>query len=273
MAGWLGLRLRQLLFVLPALCIAVSQARLSPVPGAAARTAAAAAVVAAWASQHPAELAATMPSLHPWLRLSAVEGVMAMALATGCASLVGVLQLAGLHLLSAALPAKAARCSGTALTCLGAAAIAASSVVHPALTACCGGLCLALRLAARGKAAGQPSPCALAWLMYYGQLALLPCVGLYSWLVSSGRQWALPWTDGRALVLALALHALLLRCGSDSGAVEGGRARGQGSGGSGRALVRAALHEASAAVGTVACLLGHPFVLVYTACASAAAQL
>lgn len=196
-----------------------------------------------------------------------MEGLAALALAAGCASLVGGLQLAGLRLLSAALPAKAASWGGAATSCLGAATVAASSAVHPACSACCGSLCLALRLAAAAKAASPLSHRATAWLVFFGQLALLPCVGLYSWLAGGGRQ-TLPWTDGRAFVALLALHALLLRCHSGSDVAEGSRARGQ----TGRTLVAAALHEAAAAAGAAASLLGHPFVLIYTACASAAAQ-
>lgn len=196
-----------------------------------------------------------------------MEALAALGLAAGCASLVGRLQLGGLRLLSAALPAKAASWGGVAPTCLGAATVAASTAVHPACSACGGGLCLALRLAAAAKAASPPSRRATAWLVFFGQLALLPCVGLYSWLAGGGRQ-TLPWTDGRALVALLALHALLLRWHGGSEAAEGGWAPGQG----GRTLVAAVLHEAAAAAGAAASLLGHPFVLIYTACASAAAQ-
>jgi len=260
-AGWLGLRLRQLLFALPALSIAASQARLSPLPGSTARMAVAAAVVAAWASQHPAVVAAVAPSLQPWLRLSVVEALAAMALAAGLASLVGRLQPTGLRLVAALLPAKVASWSGAAPTCLGTAAIAASSVVHPGLSICCGVLCLTGRLAAAAKAACPPSRRAMAWPVYYKPPAPLPVVGLCSGKAGR-RQQALPWTDGRLLVLLLALHALLLRGSKE----EGGRALG-------RALAAAALHEAAATAGGAACLLGHPFVLVYTSCASAAAQL
>lgn len=268
MAGWLGVRLRQLLFVLPALCMAISQARLSPLRGAATRVAVAAALLAAWGSLRPEAVSAASGGLHPWLRLSAVEALAALGLAAGGASLVGALQLGKLRALSWALPASAAQ-HAALLSKLGAGAVVvAAALAPPAVAAICGGLCLAVRLAVASKSGkagdGAAQRRAKAWLVYHGQLALLPCAALYSWAVG-GRPSAVAWTDGRLLVAALALHACLLRCG---GGKAGGAARQQQDGS--RRLTLAATHEAAAAAAAAASLWGHPWVCLVAACASAA---
>ena len=118
MGGWLGLGLRQLLFTLPALCMAASQATLCG-NGGGARAAAvlpAAAVASAWGALHPRTLDAAT-GLQPWVELPGLVALAALALAAGAASLLRHLQLAGLRLLlgwpsSAAAWMAAMGCSG-----------------------------------------------------------------------------------------------------------------------------------------------------------------
>lgn len=272
MGGWLGLSLRQLLFILPTLCMAISQGRLSPLRGATARVVVAAAVVAAWGSLHPAALSAATGGLHPWLRLSAAEALAALLLAAGAASVLDALQTAGLIALRWALPAKTA-CSGGAASRLGVLVVACASLVHPAAAALCGCLCLAVRLAAAGKEPagaasgmrGADGTRALAWFMFHGQLVLLPCAGLYSWL-ASGTQHSVEWSDGRLLVAALAFHAVLLCPAQPSPrSQQGGDQRW-------RRATLAAVHEAAAVAAAACCLWGHPSVLLYSACWSAAVE-
>lgn len=256
--------------MLPALCVAATQARLSPLPGGAARVAVAAALAAAWGALHPAALS---PNLRPWLRLSAIEALAALALATGTARLLGGVQLASLHVLRAVLPATAAQ-HRAALCWAGALAVACGAAVHPAFAAYAGMASLALQLAAATKqqAAGStggsagPALAATRWLVFYGQLALLPSASLYSW-VASGREQAVPWSDGWALTAALALHAAVA-CSRGSATRPGVQ---QPRAGLGR-LPRAAVHEAAAATAATASLWGHPFVCVYAACVSAVVE-
>lgn len=278
--GWLGLRLRQLLFVLPALCTAASQARLSPARGAAARVALIAALAAAWGSQHPAALH-DATGLRPWLRLSVVEAAATLALAASGASILGLLQAAAVRVLRQALPSSAAD-HGTAASRAGIALVAAAGLIHPALAALCGCTCLAVRFAAGAKHAAAPSPPAGdargaaqaaasapqrlgPWLAFHAQLALLPCASLYSWL-AGGAQRAVEWSDGRLLVVALALHAASLRPAEEPDG------DGVGGGQRWRASTLAAVHEAAATAAAAASLWGHPFVLVYAACWSAAVE-
>ena len=89
LGGWLGLSLRHLLFVLPAACMAMSQARLSPLGGSIARLVPAAAAVAAWGSLHPAALHSISGGMQPWIRLSVVEALAALLLAAGAANMAG----------------------------------------------------------------------------------------------------------------------------------------------------------------------------------------
>lgn len=263
--GWLGLSLRQLLFVLPPLCVALSQARLSPLGGAAMRVSAAAAAVAAWCSLHPEALGAAATSLHPWLRLSVVEALAALVLAGGLSSLLAAAQSGGWRLLRALLPAGVVA-RGGALRWAGAAAVCGGALVHPALAAYAGVLSLALQLAAASKLAGKGSDAGeqrgQEWLAFYGQLVLLPSAALYSWL-AGGAGGELGRSDGRVLTALLALHAALGWCGSQEA---------QQAPAAPRRLAAAAVHEAAAATAAACCLWGHPFACMYAACASAVAQ-
>ncbi|KAL4448007.1 hypothetical protein ABPG75_005226 [Micractinium tetrahymenae] len=277
--GWLGLALRHLLFILPPLCMAASQARLSPLPGSTARLAVAASLLAAWGSQHPAAVQAASRGLapRPWVRLPAAEALAALVLAAGGSSACAVLTRASVRLLRRALPSKPGRRLRLLLDWLAPVAVAASCLLAPAIPAGLGCLCLAARLAVASSPpcspdrTGAPSAPAraLAWLVFYSQLALLPAVQLLGRVLGGGWRAAVAgaptaWTDGRAAVAALALHASLLRC------------RGQGQQGAApgapqwRRLVAGVGHEAAACAGAVAALWGAPSFLLHGGVLSAA---
>ena len=282
MGGWLGLGLRQLLFTLPALCMAASQATLCG-NGGGARAAAvlpAAAVASAWGALHPRTLDAAT-GLQPWVELPGLVALAALALAAGAASLLRHLQLAGLRLLLGWRQRERQSTRSLHQRQLGwlrwAAAAAASSLLHPALPLYLGCLCLALRVAARDAAAGaggqRQQQQLEAWLAFYSQLALLPSVGLWCRLYSGGggggEEAAAGWSDGQALVVALAMHACLL---AHRGGLSTGRGGSGGAGPKRRQLLQGVVHEAAACASAAASLWGHPYLALYAAAVSAAAD-
>lgn len=289
MGGWLGLSLRHLLFVLPPACIALSQARLSPLPGSTARVVVATAAMASAAATLPAGSrlleAALGSGAAPWMRLCAAEALAALALAAGGTAAWAGGTRAGVRLLRRTLPRATQRAAR--LHWLGAAAAAGSAAaLPPGIPAWLGCLCLAARLAAgcgdgafggderqvsgspdgAAKAAAPLPHRALAWLSFSSLLALLPGVELFSWLAGGGAR-VLPWSDGRALVMVLALHACLLRVRAGA-AQRSGQARGRGGWACG--LAAAAAHEGAAAAAGAASLLGHPWACLHAAAVSAA---
>lgn len=287
LGGWLGLSLRHLLFVVPVLAIAISQARLSPLSGSTARVTATSAVVAAWGSLHPDALSTAVGSMRPWVRLSAVEALAALMVGAGCASLLNGLLNASLQLLRWGLARHWVRL-GAHLARAAPLVLLAASFLHPALPANLGCLCMAAHAAAARQqaalatgstgankgvhpgavAAGWPEA-GLKWLSFYSQLALLPAVGLCGWLVS-GMPRHDAWSEGWALALACGLHACWLTCryaGADNGAGSEEQQSWH------RTLAPAAVHEAAACLTACASLWGHPHVAMYAAAASAAADL
>lgn len=208
-----------------------------------------------------------------------MEAAAALGLAAGGASALGSLQAAAVRALRWALPSAAAN-RGSAAARAAVAAVAAAGLIHPAAAALCGCICLAVRLAAGSKhataaaAAGDERSIKAAsghlasWLVFHGQLALLPCASLYSWL-AGGMQHTVEWSDGRLLVVALALHAASLRPTQPE---DGSGSQADGGSQRWRASTLAAVHEAAAAAAAAASLWGHPYVLVYAACWSAAVE-
>ena len=279
LGGWLGLSLRHLLFVLPAACMATSQARLSPLGGSVARLVPAAAAVAAWGSLHPAALHSASGGMQPWIRLSVVEALAALLLAAGAARVAGWLVVGSLRLLQWALPAKPPR-HANLLTWLGMLAAVTSSLLHPAAPAYLGCLCLAARLAAAHKqvpaagsqgglrAAANWPPQPLAWLVFYSQLALLPTLSLVAWLLGGMPRLDVGWHETDSLLLAaLALHACMGRCQDSPASSDGSLEWRQRTA---RLAGQAAAHETAACAAAAASLWGHPHVLLYAACVSAA---
>jgi hypothetical protein len=180
-AAWLGVSLRQHVYSLPSLCMALSMASSSggdsssgqprPLLGAspAVLLAPAALLLAAWGSQH-AERAKRASGLAPWACISVAEGAAVLAVAHGILILVRAairlsLQLAGLvagriclRSGSRGVPARAGAAGALALW---AAAAVGAAAVHPSLAMLAGLLRLWLALAAtaarcsRGREGGR----------------------------------------------------------------------------------------------------------------------
>ena len=253
-----------MLFVLPAVCVAMSQARLSPIGGSAARVVAATAVASAWGSQHPAAVTVAIGGgRRPWLRLSVIEALAALLLAVAGATLLRGLHHAGLRLLHRAL-ARSPPCHSAFAGPLACLAVLGSSWMHPAAPAYVGWCWLAV-----GLHRAQRPGMALGWLAFYSQLALLPSVALFAWLASGAPRDAAARSDGRILVAALALHACwLARRVARAQADDQPRARLAVV-----AALEAAVHEAAACASATSSLWGHPYVALYSAACSATAQL
>lgn len=257
--------------------MAVSQARLSPLPGSTARVAGAAALLAAWGSQQPATLHAATAGWapRPWVRLSGVEALAALAVAAGGASACAALTRASVRTLRRTLPNKAGRRLVLLLGWLAPVVVAASCLLAPAIPACLGCLCLVARLAGAPSPrqapsrAGEPPARPLAWLAFCSQLALLPTVELLGRVLGVGwravfQAASTAWTDGRAAVAALALHASLLPC---RGAAQEGAAQSVQQL---RRLAAGAGHEAAACAAAIAALWGAPWFQLHAAVVSAA---
>ena len=260
--------------------IALSQSQLSPVAGSTARVAACAALVSAWGSMHPASIQAAT-GMQPWVQLSALEAAAALMLAAGLASLLRRLLVAGLWLLRRALPHKPPR-HALLLSKLCIVSAAIGGALHPALPIYVGCLCLAVQLAAatqqqqlqaeqhsavpnhsgsKGTTVAASWQCKpLSWLSFYIQLALLPTVSLYCWLVSGWPRHAVLGAIG-ITAMAVGLHACLVQRHGNSSSSNRSEA--------GRWLAQAALHEAAACAVATSSLWGHPFVALYAAAASA----
>ena len=261
--------------------MATSQARLSPLGGSVARLVLVAAAVAAWGSLHPAALHSASGGMQPWIRLSVVEALAALLLAAGAAHVAGWLVVASLRLLQWALPAQPPR-HAKLLSWLGMLAAVSSSLLHPAVPAYLGCLCLAARLVAAHKrvpaadshhgclkAAVNWPPQVLAWLVFYSQLALLPTLSLVAWLLGGMRRLGVGWHETDSLLLAaLALHACL-RSWQDNPASSNASLKWQRSA---QLVVQAAAHETAACTAAAASLWGHPHIVLYAACVSAAAD-
>jgi hypothetical protein len=276
-AGWLGLSLRHMLFVLPALCIALSQAKLSLLPGRLQRVVLAAAAVAAWGSQDPG-MVASICSWQPWMRLSVVECGAALLLAHGLASVMDMLLSAGLSALQHILPGGLGKPKGHGpASYFLPSLVAASTLLQIALPTHLGCLYLAVRLAAayksgrvhqHGRAASMPArPSPRAWLIVYSQLVLVLTVALVSWCLGS-RQLLLVWNDGRLLTVMLAVHACSVgnRCGSEQPPRP---QRPPASTHVGGDRIGAAVHEVAACLAAIAALWGHPWLVVYAVGVSA----
>ncbi len=274
LGGWLGRSLRHLLFILPPLCMAASQARLSPLPGSTARVAVAAALLAAWGSQHPAALNAATAGWapRPWVLLSAAKALAAVVVAIGGASACAALTRGSVRRLRRMLPSKPGRRLGLA-GWQAPVLLAAACLLPPAIPACLACLCLAVRLAgASGTQEGlgrtdAPPARLLAWLAFSSLLAPLPGSELLGRLLGGSWREAFTktpnaWTDGRLAVGALAMHASLLQCKPQNQKNAAPR-RWQ-------RLAAGAGHETAACAAAAAALWGAPSFQMHAAVVSAA---
>lgn len=255
--------------------MAASQARLSPLPGNTTRVAVAAALLAAWGSQHPAALHAATAGWapRPWVRLSAAEALAALVVAAGGASACAALTLASVRVLRRMLPSKPGRSLVQLLRWLPPVVLAASCTLAPGIPAFLVCLCLAARLAGAPASrqgpggAGELPARPLAWLAFSSLVTLLPAVELLGRVLGGGWHAAVAasptaWTDGRAAVAALALHASLLQCRGlgQKGASEGRRWQ---------RLAAGAGHEAAACAAAASALWGAPSFQIHAAVVSA----